>query len=114
VRLDNSAAGVRLARCAAVEAAVVDAASLARLDANPACTVGQRIQSSLADVDRGAATAGGSRLAGATLADLDAGTRAQEFALAEGGRVAASAGADVQVRRLAVRVVAHGGCRLRA
>jgi Rrf2 family protein len=58
-----------------------DGALLALHDANPACTVGQRIQSSLAEIDRRAASAVEAELAGTTLADLAAGTRAEEFAL---------------------------------
>jgi Rrf2 family protein len=58
-----------------------DGAVLALHEANPACTVGQRIQSSLADIDQRAAAAVEAELSGTTLADLAAGTRAQDFAL---------------------------------
>ena len=58
-----------------------DGAVLALHEANPACTVGQRIQSSLAEIDQRAASAVEAELAGTTLADLAAGTRAQDFAL---------------------------------
>jgi Rrf2 family protein len=58
-----------------------DGAVLALHDANPACTVGQRIQSSLADIDRRAAAAVEAELGSTTLADLAANTRADEFAL---------------------------------
>lgn len=58
-----------------------DGAVLALHEANPACTVGRRIQASLADIDRRAAAAVEEQLAGTTLADLAADSRADEFAL---------------------------------
>jgi Rrf2 family protein len=58
-----------------------DGAVLALHEASPACTVGQRIHSSLADIDRRAAAAVEAELAGTTLADLATGTRADEFTL---------------------------------
>lgn len=48
-------------------------------EASPACTVGRRIQDSLAEIDRSAARAIERELAGTTLADLARGTRADEF-----------------------------------
>src|SRR5215207_6332451 len=48
-------------------------------EASPACTVGRRIQDSLADIDRSAARAIERDLAGTTLRDLARGTRADEF-----------------------------------
>lgn len=59
-----------------------DGAILALHEVNPACTVGQRIHSSLTDMDRRAAAAVEAQLAGTTLADLAAGTRAGEFTVA--------------------------------
>jgi Rrf2 family protein len=47
--------------------------------ARPACTVGRRIQDSLADIDRSAARAIERHLAETTVAELAHGTRASEF-----------------------------------
>ena len=58
-----------------------DGAVLALHEANPACSVGQRIQDSLAAIDRRAAAAVEAELGSTMLADLAAGTRADEFAL---------------------------------
>jgi DNA-binding IscR family transcriptional regulator len=57
-----------------------DAGILGLHEASPACTVGRRIQDSLAEIDRSAARAIERDLAGTTLADLARGTRASEFA----------------------------------
>ncbi|MEA2317033.1 MAG: hypothetical protein QOD44_1222 [Solirubrobacteraceae bacterium] len=57
-----------------------DAGILGLHEASPACTVGRRIQDSLAEIDRSAARAIERDLAGTTLADLARGTRADEFA----------------------------------
>jgi DNA-binding IscR family transcriptional regulator len=57
-----------------------DAGVLGLHEASPACTVGRRIQDSLAEIDRSAARAIERDLAGTTLADLARGTRADEFA----------------------------------
>lgn len=56
-----------------------DGGVLALHEAHPACTVGRRIQESLADIDRRAACAVEAELAGITLAELAAGTRADQF-----------------------------------
>jgi DNA-binding IscR family transcriptional regulator len=48
-------------------------------EASPACTVGRRIQDSLAEIDRSATRAVERDLAGTTLADVARGTRADEF-----------------------------------
>lgn len=48
-------------------------------EASPACTVGRRIQDSLAEIDRSAARALERDLARTTLAELAEGTRADEF-----------------------------------
>jgi DNA-binding IscR family transcriptional regulator len=48
-------------------------------EASPACTVGRRIQASLAEIDRSAVQAIERDLAGTTLGDLARGTRADEF-----------------------------------
>jgi Rrf2 family protein len=57
-----------------------DAAVLGVHEASPACTVGQRIQGALAEVDRRAAQAIEDELSGTTLADVARGTRAGDFA----------------------------------
>ena len=56
-----------------------DAGILGLHEANPACTVGRRIQDSLEQIDRDATRAVERDLAGTTLADLARGTRAGEF-----------------------------------
>lgn len=59
-------------------------------EASPACTVGRRIQDSLAEIERSAVGAVKRDLAGTTLGDLARGARADEF---EPARAASAPGA---------------------
>jgi DNA-binding IscR family transcriptional regulator len=56
-----------------------DAGILGLHEASPACTVGRRIQDSLAEIDRSAVRAVRRDLAATTLGDLARGARADEF-----------------------------------